>query len=155
MRSDQTPRAEGEPPEGDAPNGDATPSQAPDSNATKAAAPIEVDVARTGGFAGMTRHWTAQPPPEKASEWISLLDRCPWDEAPAPSTGEPVTPSPIAADRDPVPDGFVWWIRASWSGAFTKEAELPDDAITGAWRELVDAVREWGRRDEGPESRER
>ena len=126
MRSEQTPAAEPEKPD--------------------AGPPVEVDVARTGGFAGITRRWTAQPPEDEASEWISLIDRCPWDETPAP---QPAPPS--SRPHAPVADGFVWWIRASWSGAHTREAELPDDAVTGAWRELVDAVREWSRSSPGPE----
>jgi hypothetical protein len=37
----------------------------------------------------------------------------------------------------------MWWIHARWGDEDEREAELPDDEITGAWRELVDAVREW------------
>jgi hypothetical protein len=44
-----------------------------------------------------------------------------------------------------MPDGFVWFIRATWSGTDPREAELYDDEVVGAWRELVDAVREWSR----------
>ena len=106
--------------------------------------PVEVDVARTGGVAGITRRWTAQPPEDEASEWISLIDRCPWDETGAVAA-EP------GADGGPMPDRFVWWIRASWVGADPREAELPDDAVTGAWRELIDAVREWNRAANPPE----
>jgi hypothetical protein len=135
MRSEQTPAAEPE-------NHDTGP-------------PVEVDVARTGGIAGITRRWTAQPPEHEAPEWISLIDRCPWDETPSPDAA-PRSPAPRSSEEHPsarhrseqqrpVADGFVWWIRASWPEAHTREAELPDDAVTGAWRELVDAVREWNR----------
>lgn len=129
-----------------------------------ASAAVEVDVARTGGFAGMTRRWSAQPPADEASEWITLIDRCPWEQAaprqpaggqlPSTSHDQPSTSS-RGADR------FVWWIRASWPTpipgahdggqeatehreAERREAELPDDELTGAWRELVEAVRSWG-----------
>lgn len=134
---------------------------------------VEVDVARTGGIAGITRRWTAQPPEDEASEWISLIDRCPWDEAAAPAAGA----ADIAGERragsgvdastraasgrhavaaplgpaNPTPDGFVWFIRATWSGTDPREAELPDDAVVGAWRDLVDAVREWSRQSAGPQ----
>ena len=106
---------------------------------------IEIDVARTGGFAGITRRWTAQPPEDEASDWISLIDKCPWDRAPRPGGTDD------ASAARPMPDGFVWWIRASWTGADPREAELPEEELTGAWRELVDAVREWGRAAERPE----
>lgn len=79
----------------------------------------------------MTRRWSAQPPAAEASEWISLIDRCPWSEV---------------AEGERVPDGFVWIIRATWSGTDPREAELPDGEVVGAWRELVDAVRDWNRR---------
>ena len=135
------------------------PSRADESAPSKpeeSAPPIEVDVARTGGFAGITRRWTAQPPEDEASEWISLIDRCPWDDAPAPDDDRKAMRGavPRAAPRQPIADGFVWWIRASWSGepagSHTREAELPDDAVTGAWRELIDAVRDWNRATRTP-----
>ncbi len=103
---------------------------------------VEVDVARTGGIAGLTRRWSAQPAGDEASEWIPLIEGCPWDEA------GPVDPD---ADprREPVPDGFVWVIRAVWSGTDPRRAELPDDELVGAWRDLVDAVRDWNAHDAG------
>jgi hypothetical protein len=131
---------------------------------------VEVDVARSGGIAGITRRWSAQPAGDEASEWISLIDRCPWDETGGPdsesepeseseSETEPEPPTgraaPLAApspqgrgtpERRPVPDGFTWWIRATWSDADPREAELVDDQVVGAWRDLVDAVRDWSRR---------
>lgn len=132
---------------------------------------VEVDVARTGGIAGITRRWSAQPPETEAPEWISLIDRCPWDEAGVPGepartadtadSAQPVagadTPAASAArarpeeGRRPIPDGFVWWIRATLMGADEREAELFDDQVVGAWRDLIDAVREWSRHAPGPE----
>ena len=97
------------------------------------APPLEVDVARTGGFAGITRRWSAQPPPDEADEWLTLIDRCPWDAASAVDDGETQ------------PDTFTWCIRANRHGALEREAELPDDEVTGAWLELIDAVRAWNR----------
>ena len=128
-------------PDPDAPDPDAPSPDAPSPDPPGATDPtpaVEVDVARTGGIAGITRRWSAQPPESEASEWISLIDRCPWDEAPT---------------RTPMPDGFVWIIRATCSAADPREAELPDDAVVGAWRDLIDAVRDWSRRSgsRGPE----
>ncbi|WP_426324335.1 hypothetical protein [Microbacterium sp. E-13] len=113
---------------------------------------IEVEVARTGGIAGITRRWSAQPPEAEASEWISLIDSCPWDEATASSSddgaGDDGSRQSLVA-ANPVPDGFMWWIRATWSGADPREARLPDDDVVGAWRRLIDAVRDRSRA--GPE----
>ncbi|MEV4687722.1 hypothetical protein [Microbacterium sp. LWH3-1.2] len=127
----------------------------PDATASSAAPPaVEVDIARTGGIAGITRRWSAQPPVAEAPQWITLIDRCPWGEA-GTSTGEHDDDAPAAPPRsaprrrDPMPDGFVWFIRATWSGADAREAELPDDEVVGAWRELVDAVRDWNRQRSG------
>ncbi|MFF2488370.1 hypothetical protein ACFVSU_18340 [Microbacterium sp. NPDC058062] len=129
----------------------------PDPTAPSAAPPaVEVDVARTGGIAGMTRRWSAQPPEAEASEWITLIDRCPWSEAGSAvdeELGDEVAaapPRPAARRREPMPDGFVWFIRATWSGTGPLEAELPDDEVVGAWRELVDAVRDWSRQSADP-----
>ncbi|MFE5409921.1 hypothetical protein [Microbacterium sp. NPDC056569] len=124
---------------------------------------VEVDVARTGGIAGITRRWSAQPPAAEASEWISLIDRCPWSDIVTTSSedadDEPersaAPPRPALRRADPVPDGFVWFIRATWSGTDTREAELPDDEVVGAWRELIDAVRDWSRQSSGPGRPER
>ncbi|MBW9119365.1 hypothetical protein JNB63_04600 [Microbacterium trichothecenolyticum] len=126
----------------------------PDPTTPPAAPPaVEVDVARTGGIAGITRRWSAQPPEAEASDWITLIDRCPWSEA-GTATGDDAGHAPADARgatrrRDPMPDGFVWFIRATWSGADAREAELPDEEVVGAWRELVDAVRDWNRQSSG------
>ena len=101
----------------------------PDDEPNGDAAPLLVAVTRTGGFAGLTRAWKAQPPEDEASEWIALIDRCPWDEC---------------ADQDPRgADRFQWSIRAQFRTDGVREADLPDSALTGPWRELVDAVRAW------------
>jgi hypothetical protein len=128
-----------------------TPTGTPDAHPA-----VEVDVARTGGIAGMTRRWSAQPPEAEASQWISLIDSCPWDDVPpsaeahaADAGADPDDTrdhgagrqSPVAAN--PMPDGFMWWIRATRSETDAREAELPDRDVVGAWRELVDAVRDW------------
>jgi hypothetical protein len=102
-----------------------------------AARPVAVAVKRTGGFAGLTRQWRAEPPPAQAPEWIALITRCPWDAAPP----EPTEDSPRGADR------FTWRIEARCDED-EHEAELPDDEVVGAWRELVDAVRAWSRETE-------
>jgi hypothetical protein len=86
---------------------------------------VVIAVVRTGGIAGIRRRWRVEAPSEEAGEWIALIDSCPWD-APAPDGR--------GADR------FVWSIRAR-TPSERREQELPDGALDGPWRELVDAVR--------------
>lgn len=88
-----------------------------------------VRVVRTGGFAGLRKEWTAEPAPDEASAWIPLIEDCPWDDVgSAPATG---------ADR------FVWRISARCDPEPERSAQLGDGDVTGAWRTLVDAVREF------------
>ena len=118
-------------------------------------APVQVAVKRTGGFAGLTKQWRAEPPADEASVWISLISQCPWD-----------APDSLAADRTGRGDGtargessdgrppagadrFTWWIQARCGDTDEREAEVPDGALVGAWRELVDAVRDWSRQADG------
>lgn len=121
---EQTPSAEPEERGGDGAERPAAP----------AAARVQIEVSRTGGFAGLTRRWTVQPADDEAPRWLALIDRCPWDEISVDGKG---------VGAKPVPDGFVWRIRARGEGADAHDVELPDAALTGAWRELVDAVRSW------------
>ncbi|BDV30113.1 protealysin inhibitor emfourin [Microbacterium terricola] len=86
---------------------------------------IVVTVVRSGGFAGLTREWTAEPAPDEAPRWIALIDECPWGECAAPPSG---------ADR------FQWRIEAVRDDD-GRAAQLDDGQLTGPWRELVDAVR--------------
>ncbi|HWI31256.1 MAG TPA: protealysin inhibitor emfourin [Microbacterium sp.] len=94
-----------------------------DGQATTSA--IVVIVVRTGGIAGVRREWRAEPPPKEEPRWIALIEECPWDSATVGQGG---------ADR------FVWNIEAH-RGPEAKEAKLPDRAVQGPWRELVDEVR--------------
>ena len=121
------------PPEPDAPS--------PDPASPGDAEPVAVAVTRSGGFAGLTRRWRAEPPPAERPQWIALIDRCPWDAASTPPSAE----SPNDAVPATGADRFVWWIEASYGEDPAREAELPDDAVVGAWRELIDAVRDWSR----------
>jgi hypothetical protein len=86
---------------------------------------VVIAVVRTGGIAGLRRRWRVERDPAEAEDLIALIDSCPWDSTPAESTG---------ADR------FVWTIRAR-TPAEQHEQELPDAALDGPWRDLVDAVR--------------
>lgn len=89
---------------------------------------VVIAVVRTGGIAGISRRWrveiAASDSPD-AEPWIALIERCPWSADPESSAG---------ADR------FVWSIRARTPTEHL-ERELPDGAVAGPWRDLVDAVR--------------
>ncbi|GAA5039297.1 protealysin inhibitor emfourin [Microbacterium fluvii] len=88
---------------------------------------LTVTVVRSGGFAGLSREWTASPPEAEAPHWIAMITLCPWDETPA------VAP-PTDADR------FQWRIEAAEPQG-VRTALLGDAELTGPWRDLVDAVR--------------
>jgi hypothetical protein len=87
--------------------------------------PLVVTVVRSGGVGGMRRQWRAEPDAAELPRWRRLVSSCPWDEVARTNAG---------ADR------FVWRIRAE-DAAEGHEAQVPDAALEGAWRELVDAVR--------------
>lgn len=89
-------------------------------------ADVVIAVVRTGGIAGIRRRWRVEAEPAAADEWITLIDRCPWDDDADATTG---------ADR------FVWSIQAR-TPAVRRERELPDSALAGPWLALVQAVRE-------------
>lgn len=87
--------------------------------------PVAILVARSGGIAGMTRRWSVQPSADDAPRWTVLVRRCPWDDAPEPGSG---------ADR------FVWRIDVRVQDV-QRERVIPDEHLSGPWRDLVDAVR--------------
>ncbi|WP_455904085.1 protealysin inhibitor emfourin [Microbacterium sp.] len=87
---------------------------------------VVIAVVRTGGIAGIRRKWQVEPDPAETHHWIAMVDSCPWD---------------ADSDTDSGADRFVWLIRAR-TPSEERERELPDSALDGPWRELVDAVRE-------------
>jgi hypothetical protein len=85
---------------------------------------MKITVERSGGFAGMTRTWTVQPaPPDDKDCWQPLIEACPWDTVPAPGRAAP-------PGR---PDRFTYSISAG-----QRRATLPEQALTGPWRDLVE-----------------
>lgn len=93
---------------------------------------LAVLVVRTGGIAGIRRRWRVDPTPDDEQRWLELIESCPWDE--------PEPESPLGADR------FTWLIQASTLHD-ERRRELPESALVGAWRDLVDAVRDAPRDD--------
>jgi hypothetical protein len=86
---------------------------------------VAIRVTRSGGVTGMLRVWRVES--FDPDGWQPLVDACPWDDGPRPAT----------------PDRFVWRIEVR-APEPTREAELPETAVEGPWRELVDRVREEG-----------
>jgi len=91
---------------------------------------IVVAVVRTGGIAGLRRRWRVEPDAAQAPQWVALVERCPWDEQ-----------TDAAPTSDAGADRFVWSIHAVLHRQ-QRERVVPDTQLQGAWRELVDAVRE-------------
>ncbi|HEV7950699.1 MAG TPA: protealysin inhibitor emfourin [Glaciihabitans sp.] len=84
---------------------------------------MRVTVTRSGGFAGLTQTWTitVDEQPDSA-DWAELIDRLPWGRRPRSA---------------PQPDRYVYDIRCA-----RHRVTLPEQQLTGPWRELVDRVRE-------------
>ncbi len=104
--------------------------QPADRPADPAPAVLQVAVERTGGFAGIARHWSVTAPPERAQWWRELVDACPWPEASAS-----VAAPPPGADR------FCWTVTAV-AGDDQRTAELAEHEVIGPWRTLIDVVRD-------------
>lgn len=130
MREYENP-AEGGDPSGERPAGDGRPRDGERLH-------VVIAVVRTGGIANLRRRWSVEPEPERAPEWVELVDRCPWDEPSEP---------------DPGADRFVWSIHARLADQ-RLEQDLPDSRLRGPWRDLVDAVREASARDDAPPASE-
>lgn len=88
---------------------------------------LVITIVRTGGFAGLRKQWeVAADDPEEAEKWRPVIEACPWDEEP---------------DSIPEPDRFVYQINTKLPGKVCR-ATVPEQHLTGPWRELLDRVRE-------------
>ncbi|MET4640131.1 protealysin inhibitor emfourin [Mycetocola sp. 2940] len=105
---------------------------------------MKVTVTRSGGFAGIARRWQVSVEQEPDEEsWIMLLRRLPWDEVPQ----EPAQPDRYLyrINCEPRQDGQDDGERSNRREsaiAQPREAVIPEQRLTGPWRELVDRVRE-------------
>jgi hypothetical protein len=106
---------------------------------------MKVTVTRSGGFAGLARRWQVfvEREPDEES-WILLLGRLPWDEV----AEEPAQPDrylyrincePRKTAENEAPDAPE---RREPVIAEPREVVIPEQRLTGPWRELVDRVRE-------------
>lgn len=82
---------------------------------------VVISVVRTGGFAGLTREWRVEGEPD---EWMPLVDACPWR-----SVGRDTT----SRDR------YSWRIEVR-AARKRRQAQVPDAALTGPWKTLVERV---------------
>jgi hypothetical protein len=82
---------------------------------------LTITVTRTGGIAGLRREWRVDGDTE---QWGPLIDACPWRSVPR---------------DDDSRDRFVYSISVRASRK-RHSATLPEAALTGPWKELVDRV---------------
>ena len=92
---------------------------------------MKVTVTRSGGFAGIAVRWQVfvEKEPDE-DDWLVLLGNLPWDDVP---------------QGPPQPDRYQYRIDCEPVEAATqahREAVIPEQKLTGPWRELVDRVRE-------------
>ncbi len=99
---------------------------------------VKLTIVRSGGFAGLSRQWSAVIDPQEP-EWEELLTRIPRDDV-ANDTGQRdrfvylVTCEPPTAERP-------YW-----------QCEVPEGQFTGPWQDLLERVRAAGDSD-GDEKR--
>lgn len=86
---------------------------------------VVIAIVRSGGLAGVARTWKIEPAPDEAPKWLTLVDRCPWDDP---------------DEKDPGADRFVWNILVRTPSQL-REREVADSHLSGPWQKLVDAVR--------------
>ncbi len=86
---------------------------------------LVIIVVRTGGFAGLTREWRTEARDE--DDWLPLIEACPWRQVPPADQ--------LSRDR------FVWRIEVK-APDLRRKATLPDSALDGPWRTLVQRVQE-------------
>lgn len=86
---------------------------------------MKITVQRSGGIAALKRVWSVQATtPTDKSRWGPLVEACPWDAVPR------------SAEAAGQPDRFMYSIKAG-----QHRATLPEQAVTGPWRILVDNTR--------------
>lgn len=100
--------------------------------------PVLIIVVRSGGLAGLSRRWQVEPAHDQTPRWVELIERCPWSDP---------DPSEQGADR------YIWSILARTPDA-RHERDVPEAALDGPWRELVEAVRDDAAADGAPLTRD-
>jgi hypothetical protein len=88
---------------------------------------VEIEVVRTGGFAGISREWRVEAQDDDCDDWMPLIEACPWHRVPPPDQ--------LSRDR------FVWRIEVDGPGLH-RRATLADGGLDGPWRSLVERVQD-------------
>lgn len=84
---------------------------------------MKVTVARSGGIAGLTSNWEViVDDQDDRDSWIELIESLPWQS------------TPRARQQ---PDSYSYRISCS-----RHKITLPEQQLTGSWRELVDRVQQ-------------
>jgi len=84
---------------------------------------MKITVTRTGGFAGLTSTWSIVVDEQPDSDsWRDLVESLPWNDRPRSA---------------PQPDRYLYRIQCS-----RRRVTVPEQALEGPWRELVDRVRD-------------
>jgi len=84
---------------------------------------MKITVTRTGGFAGLTSTWSIVVDDQPDSDsWRDLVESLPWHDRPRSA---------------PQPDRYLYRIQCS-----RRRVTVPEQALEGPWRELVDRVRD-------------
>ena len=89
--------------------------------------PLVIIVVRSGGIAGLSKQWRAEPDPRRTPHWWELVESCPWDAPPSAAPG---------ADR------YQWRIEVHRGETAVHRARLGDGQVEGPWRALIDEVRQ-------------
>lgn len=93
---------------------------------------MKISVERSGGIAALTRVWTvdAQSPTAR-DQWKPIIEACPWDAVPRTASA-----AARESDGSREADRFMYSIRAG-----QRRAALPERAVTGPWRVLVESAK--------------
>ena len=87
-------------------------------------AELTITVARSGGFAGLTRTWSLSAALDESHELLELVDACPW---------RGVHSDAVSRDR------FVYVITVR-APRKRRSATVPESSLTGPWKSLVERV---------------
>ena len=89
-------------------------------------AELTITVARSGGFAGLTRTWSLSAALDKSQELLELVNACPWRGFHSDA---------VSRDR------FIYLITVR-APRKHRTARVPEASLTGPWKLLVERVQQ-------------